>query len=162
MNIKTILFLCCALLISACQKGNVISYENAAQIQRNITTEAEVRQIFGEPTAVHTNMQRGTRTLLYTYHQSDEIKKPLFGILGVAAGAALGSQIGGGFGQDLATFVGGAAGGAIASNAATTREHNRSLRVTISLQTGRVVDYQYTEDAYRNPGWRPSTMPSTL
>lgn len=151
-----------ATLLSACQAGKEINYNSVQSITRNVSTEQDIRNTFGEPVAVHTNMQSGTRTLLYRYRSSDEIKQPIAGILGSIAGGVLGYQVGDGSGQAIGTMIGSAAGGSIAANAVTTRQENRNLQIIISLNTGRVVDYHYTEDAYRNQPWRPASGPNAL
>lgn len=154
--------LACALLLGACQAGKEINYNSVQSITRNVTTEQDIRRSFGEPVAVHTDMQRGTRTLLYRYSQSDQVKQPIAGLIGSIAGGALGYQLGDGSGQAIATMIGSAAGGAIGANAVTTREQTRNLQVVISLSSGRVIDYNYTEDAYRRQPWTPSAVPSAL
>lgn len=162
MKKQHIATLTCALLLSACQAGKEINYNSVQSITRHLTTEQEIRQTFGEPVAVHTDMRNGIRTLLYRYSQNDQIKQPIAGLIGSIAGGALGYQIGDGSGQAIATMIGSAAGGAIAANSMTTREENRNLQVVISLANGRVIDYNYSEDAYRRQPWTPSTGPSPL
>ncbi|SUO93853.1 glycine zipper 2TM domain-containing protein [Suttonella ornithocola] len=149
-------------ILTGCQSGQALNTATIQQIQRNGTTEQQIRATFGEPVAMHTNLQRGIRTLVYQYNQSDEIKRPIIGLLGTVAGAALGHQVGGGSGQAVATMIGGAAGGAVASNAVVTRHNQRTLEVDISLHNGLVQDYRYTEDAYRSQPWRPSAGPAPL
>lgn len=149
-------------LLSACQAGPEINYQSVQSITLNVTTEQDVRNLFGEPVAVHTNMREGTRTLLYRHSENDQIKQPIAGIIGSIAGGVLGYQIGDGSGQALATMIGSTAGGAIAANAVTTREVNRNLQIVISLANGRVIDYNYTEDGSRSQPWSPSLGPSSL
>lgn len=148
--------------LTACQAGKVLDYNSVQTIQRNITTEQQIRAQFGEPVAVHVDSQTGTKTLLYRYTQNDEIKKPIAGLVGAIAGGVIGYQIGGGFGQTISTTVGTAAGGALAQNAITTREHTRNLSIMINLQTNRVIDYRYTEDSSRSQSWRPGNIPPSL
>lgn len=153
----------CAFVLTGCQSGTPIPYPSVVQnIQRNVTTEQQVRQMYGEPTAVYMNAQSGVKTLIYRHNASDEVKRPIAGVVGTVAGGALGHQIGGGFGQALATMVGGVAGGALASNAVTTRSKNETLTVEISMATGRVVNYQYTESGNRSQPWYPSAGVGTL
>ena len=149
-------------LLSACQSGRNIDYQSAMSIQRNITTEQEIRARFGEPDYVYTDTMLGQRILHYRYRQSDEIKRPIAAFVGTVAGGVLGYQIGDGTGQALATMVGSAAGGAIAGNAVTTRERTNTLVVLINLMTGRVMDFNYTESASKHSPWTPAPAPMAL
>lgn len=152
-----------ALFLSGCQSGTPISYGSAVQnIQRHVTTEQQIRQMYGEPSSVYLNAATGTRTLVYRYRQSDEIKRPIAGMLGSIAGGALGYQVGDGSGQAIATMVGSMAGGAIAGNAVTTRNKTNTLIVDVSLATGRVINYQYAESGSRSQSWYPSAGVGSL
>lgn len=161
-KIVTHLLLATSLALTGCQSGNVMDLNSVQSIQRNVTTEQQVRMMFGEPAAVSVNAQSGTKTLTYLYNNNDHLKKTATGILGAVAGGVLGHQIGGGSGQSLATGVGAVAGGALAENATVTREDNRRLDVMVSLATGVVLDYRYSEDKSRTQPWRPSSGPAAL
>lgn len=158
-----IILLAAGVLLSGCQSGQLINYQNVqANIQRNVTTEQQLRAIYGEPVAVHTDSKAGTRTLVYRYNNNDRLKKDGAGILGALAGGLLGNRIGDGLGRAVATTVGAAAAGTLANNAVTARSRVQTLSVLISLASGRVIDYRFNEDSSRTQSWRPSSGPGTL
>lgn len=161
------LILACALgtslALSGCQTGNAMNYNQiASQIQRGVTTEQQVRAMFGEPVEVRTDSKLNVRILVYKYGNSDELKKVGAGLVGAAIGGVLGHQIGGGSGKSVATSIGATAGAALASNAVTTREHTQKLSVIISLSTGLVEDYRFEEEGSRSQVVRPSSGPASL
>lgn len=151
-----------AVTLTGCQSGQQLGYESVSQIQRNVTTEAQIRAMYGEPEAVSIDYQAGTKTLLYRYRNNDEVKRYGAGILGSIAGGALGYQIGDGAGQAIATTIGSVAGGAIGGNSVSTREENQTLTVITSLANTQVIDFQYTENNYKDPAWRPASTPPAL
>lgn len=162
-RIMSIMLLAAGLSLSGCQSGKLMDYQNIqANIVRNVTTEQQLRAIYGEPVEVHTDSKAGTRTLIYRYNNNDNLKKSGAGILGAVAGGLLGNQIGDGLGKAVATTVGAAAAGTLANNAVTTRSKKQTLSVVISLASGRVIDYRFNEDGSRTQSWRPASGPGTL
>ncbi|MFC0034334.1 glycine zipper 2TM domain-containing protein [Cardiobacterium valvarum] len=156
MNNKyTFLAAILALALSGCgiSHGDRLNYGNVNAIQRNVTTEAQIRAMFGEPVSVQINQKLGVKKLVYAYRNDDSIKKGAAGIGGAILGGVLGHQIGGGSGQAIATGVGAAAGGLLGDNAVTARQESQMLEVEISLATGRVSDYNYTEQKGRTQSW---------
>lgn len=142
-----------ALLTGCIATGSRLDYAQINQIQRGVTTEQQIRMMFGEPVTVEVNQKAGTRKLTYGYRNSDQIKKTAAGVGGAAAGGLLGSQIGGGSGQVIAGSIGALAGGLLADNMVTARQEEQYLEVLISLSTGRVVDYNYIESKGRSQSW---------
>ena len=144
-----------AVSLSACgiNHGDRMDYNLINSIQRGVTTEAQIRSMFGEPVSVQTNQKLGIKKLVYAYRNDDSIKKSAAGLGGALLGGLLGSQIGGGTGQAIATGVGGAAGGLIGDNMVTAREESQMLEVDISLATGKVSDYNFTEEKNRTQSW---------
>lgn len=144
-----------ALSLSACgiNHGDRLDIANVNAIQRNVTTEAQVRAMFGEPVSVEVNQKLGIKKLIYAYRNDDSMKKGAAGIGGALLGGLLGSQIGGGSGQAIATGVGAAAGGLLGDNMVTAREESQMLEIEISLATGKVSDYNYTEKKGRTQSW---------
>lgn len=151
-----------AALLTGCQSGRPLDYAQVQSIQRGVSTEADVRQLFGEPSSVYTNAAVGTRTLIYRNTKSDEVKRPVLGLLGSIAGGVIGYQIGDGAGQAVATMIGSTAGGALGANAVTTREQTKTLQIDISLATGRVTNVQFTENSAKQSPWYPSSAPAPL
>lgn len=100
-----------AVSLSACgiNHGDRMDYNLINSIQRGVTTEAQIRSMFGEPVSVQTNQKLGIKKLVYAYRNDDSMKKSAAGLGGALLGGLLGSQIGGGTGQAIATGVGGAA-----------------------------------------------------
>lgn len=150
-------FLAAALTLSlgACgiNHGARLDYANVNAIQRNVTTEAQVRAMFGEPLSVQINQRSGIKKLVYGYRNDDSMKKTAAGLGGAILGGVLGHQIGDGGGQAIATSIGAMAGGVLGDNAVTARQESQMLEVEISLATGRVSDYNYTEDRGRSQSW---------
>ena len=140
-----------AVSLSACgiNHGDRMDYNLINSIQRGVTTEAQIRSMFGEPVSVQTNQKLGIKKLVYAYRNDDSMKKSAAGL----GGGLLGSQIGGGTGQAIATGVGGAAGGLIGDNMVTAREESQMLEVDISLATCKVSDYNFTEEKNRTQSW---------
>ena len=156
MNSKhTLLAAVLALALGGCgiSHGDRLNYGNVNAIQRNVTTEAQIRAMFGEPVSVQINQKLGVKKLVYAYRNDDSMKKSAAGLGGALLGGLLGSQIGGGTGQAIATGVGGAAGGLIGDNMVTAREESQMLEVDISLATGKVSDYNFTEEKNRTQSW---------
>ena len=144
-----------AVSLSACgiNHGDRMDYNMVNSIQRGVTTEAQIRSMFGEPVSVQTNQKLGIKKLVYAYRNDDSMKKSAAGLGGALLGGLLGNQIGGGTGQAIATGVGGAAGGLIGDNMVTAREESQMLEVDISLATGKVSDYNFTEEKNRTQSW---------
>lgn len=156
MNSKhTLLAAVLALALSGCgiSHGDRLNYGNVNAIQRNVTTEAQIRAMFGEPVSVQINQKLGVKKLVYAYRNDDSMKKSAAGLGGALLGGLLGSQIGGGTGQAIATGVGGVAGGLVGDNMVTAREESQMLEVDISLATGKVSDYNFTEEKNRTQSW---------
>jgi uncharacterized protein YcfJ len=68
------------------------------------------------------------------------------GVLGAIAGAALGNQIGGGSGRDIATVVGGIYGyqvGKGAPTAPSTERRTQCSYVPMQVQRGEIVTFRY-------------------
>jgi len=68
------------------------------------------------------------------------------GVLGAIAGAALGNQVGGGSGKDIATVVGGVVGYQVGKGEATAATIERRVQCTISpvtVQQGEIVTFRY-------------------
>lgn len=68
------------------------------------------------------------------------------GVLGAIAGAALGNQVGGGSGKDIATVVGGVVGyqvGRGEGTAATTERRVQCTTVPVTVQQGEIVTFRY-------------------
>ncbi|MGY0399727.1 MAG: glycine zipper 2TM domain-containing protein [Ostreibacterium sp.] len=130
--------------------GQKIDYNKVAMIQKNITTEADIRTMFGEPVTTQTNMKQGLRILTYGYNNNDNAKKVVGGVAGAVAGGVLGNQIGGGLGNDITTGLGALVGGVLANNLITSREEDQYLKVIIGLKSGKVVDFNYTESKGRS------------
>ncbi len=156
MNSKhTLLAAVLALALGGCgiSHGDRLNYGNINAIQRNVTTEAQIRAMFGEPVSVQINQKLGVKKLVYAYRNDDSIKKGAAGIGGAILGGVIGHQIGGGSGQAIATGVGAAAGGLLGDNMVTARQESQMLEIEISLATGRVSDYNYTEQKGRTQSW---------
>ncbi len=135
-----------ALTLSGCiSTGQQINYNSVLMIKKRVTTEAEIRAMFGEPVTSEVNMKRGVKILTYGYKNSDAIKKAAAGTAGAVAGGVLGNQIGGGFGRAIASSLGTVVGGFLASNAVTARKEEQYLEVTIGLRSHKVIDYNYVE-----------------
>lgn len=137
-------------LIGCVSFGQKIDYNKVPMIQKRVTTEADIRAMFGEPVSSELNLKRGVKILTYGYKNTDEIKKVAAGTAGTAAGAALGSQVGGGSGSYLAGTLGALAGGILASNAVTARKEEQYLEVVISLKSQKVIDFNYVENKGRS------------
>ena len=152
---NSILAAALALSLSACgiNHGDRLDIANVNAIQRNVTTEAQVRAMFGEPVSVEVNQKLGVKKLVYAYRNDDSMKKGAAGIGGALLGGLLGHQIGGGSGQAIASTVGAAAGGLVGDNMVTAREESQMLEIEISLATGKVSDYNYTEKKGRTQSW---------
>lgn len=125
--------------------GQKLDYNKVSTIQKKVTTEADIRAMFGEPVTSEMNMKRGVKILTYGYKNSDEIKKAAAGTAGAVAGGLLGGQIGGGSGSIIASGLGALAGGFLANNAVTARKEEQYLEVTIGLKSKTVIDFNYIE-----------------
>lgn len=135
-----------ALILQGCiSTGQKIDTYKVSAIQKHVTTEADIRAMFGEPVSVQMNMKRGVKILTYGYKNDESIKKAAAGAAGAIAGGFLGSQVGGGSGRSLATGLGALAGGFLASNVVTARKERQYLEVTVGLKSGKVIDYNYIE-----------------
>lgn len=155
-SVKSLLVTLLALsMLGGCvATGTQLNYNAVNAIQRGVTTEQQIRAWFGEPVAIETNQKMGTKRLSYAYRNDDSIRKDAAGIGGAALGGLIGGQIGGGSGQALASGVGILAGGVLGSNVVTARQESQFLEVIISLNTGRVSDYNFTESKRRTQPWR--------
>jgi uncharacterized protein YcfJ len=68
------------------------------------------------------------------------------GVLGAIAGAAIGNQVGGGSGKDIATVVGGIVGyqvGRGEPTAATTERRVQCTMTPVQVQRGEIVTFRY-------------------
>jgi uncharacterized protein YcfJ len=68
------------------------------------------------------------------------------GVLGAIAGAAIGNQIGGGSGRDIATVVGGVVGyqvGKGEATPATTERRVQCVMAPVTVQQGEIVTFRY-------------------
>ena len=153
-----------AVSLSACgiNHGDRMDYSLVNSIQRGVTTEAQIRSMFGEPVSVQTNQKLGIKKLIYAYRNDDSMKKSAAGIGGALLGGLLGNQIGGGVGQSIATGVGATACGLIGDNMVTARQESQMLEVDISLATGKVSDYNFTEEKGRTQSWGVNSGVSPL
>jgi uncharacterized protein YcfJ len=73
------------------------------------------------------------------------------GVLGAIAGAAIGNQIGGGSGRDIATVVGGVVGyqvGRGEATAATTERRVQCTMVPVQVQRGEIVTFRYRDRVF--------------
>ncbi len=139
------------LTLSGCvSTGQKIDYNKVSTIQKNVTTEADIRAMFGEPTSSEIDTNRGIKTLTYKYKNSDEIKRAIAGTTGAVAGGVLGGKVGHGTGQSLASGLGAVVGGFLASNVVVAREEKQYLQVTIGLQSQRVIDFNYIDGKGRS------------
>ncbi len=138
------------LTLSGCiSTGKQIEYNKVSMIKKHVTTEADIRAMFGEPVSSEINMKRGVKILTYGYKNSDEIKRVAAGTAGAVAGGALGNQIGGGSGRAIASGLGALVGGFLATNAVTARKEKQYLEVTIGLKSHKVIDFNYVESKGR-------------
>ncbi len=160
---KLITVLLSATLLTGCiSTGKKLAVNNINQIQNQVTTESDIRRMFGEPVSLRINAKKGIKVLTYNYKNDDNIKKGLAGVTGAVAGAALGSQIGNGTGQDIAESVGSMLGGFLGQNVVTTREMKQFLTVTIDMKTQKVIDYNYVESKHRSQKIGITTAPPKL
>lgn len=138
-------------ILQACiSTGQRIDAYKVNTIQKRVTTEADIRAMFGEPVSIQTNMKRGVKILTYGYRNDDSVKKVAAGTAGAVVGGVLGNQIGGGSGRAIATGLGAAAGGFLASNMVTARREQQYLEVTIGLKSQKVIDFNYIENKGRS------------
>lgn len=139
------------LVLQACiSTGQKIDTYKVSTIKKHVTTESDIRAMFGEPVSVQTNMKRGVKILTYGYKNDDSVKKVAAGTAGAVVGGVLGSQIGGGSGRVIATGLGAAVGGFLASNVVTARREQQYLEVTIGLKSRKVIDFNYIENKGRS------------
>ncbi|MDO4435282.1 MAG: glycine zipper 2TM domain-containing protein [Cardiobacteriaceae bacterium] len=140
--------------LTACvNHGTRFDMGQVSQIQRNVTTEQQIRMMFGEPVGVQTNLKAGTKVLTYQYKNDDSLKKEMAGLGGALLGGLIGAQIGDGSGQYIATGLGAMAGGAVANNMVDAREEMQILTVVISTSTGYVIDFNFEESKGRTQSW---------
>lgn len=154
-NICLAVSLGATVVLSGCSitHGSAFNPAQVASIQRGYTTEAQVRAMFGEPVAVNFDSVTGQRRLTYRYDNDSSIQKGFAGVGGAVVGGLLGSQIGGGSGQEIATVIGVGAGSVLAENAVTARREEQTLTVWIDARSGVVRDYRFTEDKSRSQAW---------
>lgn len=161
--IKMLLTLSFLFLVSACiNRGTQLSQQHINSITRGVTTEQQIRAMFGEPVGVEVNQKAGTRTLYYGYENDDSIKKGAAATGGAIAGGVLGSNIGGGSGSVIAGSLGTLVGGLLAENMVTAREEKQKLVVIIDLRSGRVKDFNYIETKGRSQAWGVNSGVGTL
>lgn len=156
MKNKLFILICTVVLtLAGCAASRGLPMDDAAlnQIQRGVTTENQIRQMFGEPTSVSRDSRSNVKVLTYRYHNQD-FKSQGAALLGAVAGGALGNQIGQGGGRAVATMIGATAGGALAGNVVGNREQEQVLSVYIDTRNGYVTDYQYEQYQDRRPGVR--------
>lgn len=140
--------------LTACiSHGARFDLAQVSQIQRNVTSEQQIRMMFGEPVGVQTNLKAGTRILTYQYKNDDSIKKDMAGLGGALLGGLIGAQIGDGSGQYIASTLGATAGGLAANNMVDARQEEQILTVVISTKTGLVIDYNFEESKGRTQAW---------
>lgn len=150
----SILSILMATSLTACvNHGTRFDMTQVSQIQRNVTSEQQIRMMFGEPVGVQTNLKAGTRILTYQYKNDDSIKKEMAGLGGALLGGLIGAQIGDGSGQYIASGLGAMAGGAVTNNMVDARQEMQILTVVISTHTGLVVDYNFEESKGRTQAW---------
>ena len=85
------------------------------------------------------------------YQKQCELKQVLVdnqtrnGILGGLLGAAIGTQIGGGSGRDIATVVGAISGSNIARSRTQERLEYRNIctEVPVTIEAGKIVTFEY-------------------
>ena len=77
-----------AVSLSACgiNHGDRMDYNLINSIQRGVTTEAQIRSMFGEPVSVQTNQKLGIKKLVYAYRNDDSMKKSAAGLGGALLG----------------------------------------------------------------------------
>lgn len=154
MKSLRIMMLAAVLVLTGCiARGSKLNYNTVNSIQRGVTTEQQIRAMFGEPVATETRHKLGIKVLQYGYSNDDSIKKDAATVGGAALGGALGNQIGGGSGQAIASGLGAALGGLLGENAVTARQENQSLTVIIDLRTGVVKDFDFSESKGRTQSW---------
>lgn len=132
----------------AISRGTQMSDAQINSIQRNVTTETQIRQMFGEPVAVSRDSRTANKVITFEYKKQD-INREMAAVGGGLLGGLLGHQIGGGSGQVIARGVGAAGGALVGGNVAVNREVNQTLTVYID-GSGRVSDYRVSESASRN------------
>ena len=132
----------------AISRGTQMSDAQINSIQRNVTTETQIRQMFGEPVAVSRDSRTANKVITFEYKKQD-INREMAAVGGGLLGGLLGHQIGGGSGQVIARGVGAAGGALVGGNVAVNREVNQTLTVYID-GSGRVSDYRVSENASRS------------
>ena len=102
---------------------------------------AEVIRV--EPRMITTQQQQCQEVLVQVPGSSGNTAG---GVLGAIAGAALGNQVGGGSGKDIATVVGGVVGyqvGRGEATAATTERKVQCVMTPVTVQQGEIVTFRY-------------------
>ena len=139
--------------LTACSvtHGTQMTAQQITSIHKGVTSEGQIRQMFGEPVEKQ-RLSNGLTRLIYRYDNSSQIMKGLAGAGGTLLGGVLGYQVGGGSGQALATMAGAGIGGALSENAVTARKQEQILIIYIN-QRGIVHDYEFTENSSRSQSW---------
>jgi uncharacterized protein YcfJ len=102
---------------------------------------AEVVRV--EPRMVTTQQQQCQEVLVQVPGSSGNAAG---GVLGAIAGAAIGNQVGGGSGKDIATVVGGVVGYQVGRGEATAPTTERRVQCTmtpVTVQRGEIVTFRY-------------------
>jgi uncharacterized protein YcfJ len=96
-----------------------------------------------EPRMINVNQQQCQEVLVQVPGSSGNTAG---GVLGAIAGAALGNQVGGGSGKDIATVVGGVVGYQVGRGENTPPTVERRMQcnyVTTLVQRGEIVTFRY-------------------
>lgn len=150
-SLKSLIFLLVPVALIGCiSSGTKIDYSNVNRIQKNVTTESQIREMFGEPVTTTLHQKGGYKLLTYGYKNDDGIQKAAATGVGATAGGLVGSQIGGGTTRYFTATIGALAGGILANNAVTSRREEQYLEVKIGLKSGKVIDYDYIEQKGRS------------
>lgn len=136
-------------ILSGCSitHGNQFNYAQVDSIRRGVTTEQQIRAMFGEPVSVRSNTKRGVRTLMYRYSNDSSIQKNAAGIGGAVFAGVFASKLG------VNSAIAGELGGAVAENMVTARREEQVLYVHVDLRTGVVRDYEFNEEGSRTQSW---------
>lgn len=132
------------LALPACSSGHRVDYNKVGTIQKNITTENDIREMFGQPTATQMNLQQGTKILTYDYNKNNSFAQSAASTTGALAGGILASKnIGKGTGRYVSGTLGALFGGYLGKQATQVNRESQTLNVVINTATNRVIDYNY-------------------
>lgn len=130
--------------VSGCASGHQVDSSKVDTIQKNVTTESQVRAMFGEPTATQINTQRNQKILSYSYDRNNGFAKTAASTTGAIAGGILaGKNIGSGTGRYVSSALGAMFGSYLGREAVGNDREIQTLDVMIDTQTHRVTDYNY-------------------